>query len=323
MNDRNPLEEENINEEIVDLGLAAKDIAKGQRLMNKDGSFNGRRTGLRFWESFNFYHYLVGISWLKFMIIILAGYVAVNFVFATVFYLIGVDSHLLGIIAHNESQKFLEAFFFSFQSFTTTGYGRISPIGPLASSIAAFESLIGLLMLAIATGLFYGRFSRPKSKILYSKNAIIAPFKDINGFQFRIANKQRSEMIDVEIRVTFSKLVFESGLPARKFYNLELEYTKINFFPLTWTINHPIDKESPLYGMTNEDFDRSQAEWFILLQGFDDMFSTVVNSRSSYRYNEVVVGAKFDNLYGKDSSGRVTVELDKIDDYHEMELNKY
>jgi inward rectifier potassium channel len=323
MNDRNPLEEENINEEIVDLGLASKDIVKGQRLMNKDGSFNGRRTGLPFWESFNFYHYLVGVSWFKFMFLVITGYVALNLIFALVYYLIGVDGHLIGVIAHNEAEKFQEAFFFSFQSFTTVGYGRISPIGSLASSIAAFESLIGLLMLAIATGLFYGRFSRPISKILYSKNAIIAPFKDINGFQFRIANEQHSELIDVEIRVTMSKLVFEGGAPVRKFFNLELEYTKINFFPLAWTINHPIDKDSPMYGMTKEDVERSQAEWFILLQGFDDMFSTIVNSRSSYRYNEIVVGAKFDNLYGKDSSGRVTVELDKIDDYHDMELNKY
>ena len=320
MNDENKLQDENINEERIDLGLASKDIAKGQRLMNKDGTFNGRRTGLPFWETVNFYHYLVGISWFKFMVIITAGYVVINFIFALIYYIMGVDSHLLGVIAGNERQKFLEAFFFSFQSFTTVGYGRISPMGTLASSLAAFESLIGLLTLAIATGLFYGRFSKPESRILYSRNALVAPYKDIKGFMFRIANKQgKSEMIDVEIRLSFTKLVFNpDGTPTRKFYRLELEYDRINFFPLTWTVNHPITEDSPIYGMTEADLNKSQAEFFILLQGFDDMFSTTVNSRYSYRYDEVVWGAKFVNIYKVDDEGRGKVELDKIDSYEKV-----
>jgi inward rectifier potassium channel len=321
LNDRNTLNDENINEEIKDLGLSSKEITKGERLMNKNGTFNGRRVGLRFLESFNFYHYLVGLSWFKFMLIVVAGYVGLNFIFALVYYALGIESHLLGIIAHNEFDKFLEGFFFSFQSFTTVGYGRISPMGFWASSIAAFESLIGLLTLAIATGLFYGRFSRPVSRILYSKNALIAPFKDINGFMFRMANKQKSEMIDVEMRIAVSYLEIKNGTPARRFFNLELEYSKINFFPMTWTINHPIDKNSPLYGMTELQLKDSQAEFFILFQGFDDTFSQVVNSRTSYRYDEIVYGAKFVNIYGLDDDGRTIVELNKISDYEPAKSN--
>lgn len=313
--------DENINEEIIDLGLTSKDLAKGQRLMNKNGTFNGKRTGLPFWESFSFYHYLVGVSWLKFMILITVGYVFLNFVFALIYYAIGVDAHLLGIIAKNESDKFLEAFFFSFQSFTTVGYGRISPIGTLASSLASFESLIGVLCLAIATGLFYGRFARPVTRILASKHAIIAPFKDINGFMFRIANKQKSEMIDVEIRVAVSMVKIVDGARKRNYYNLELEYPKINFFPLTWTINHPIEKDSPLFGMTQKQFTDAEGEFFILLQGFDDTFAQTVNWRSSYRYDEIVWGAKFVSVFGLDDNGKTIVELDRINDYEIVKLN--
>ena len=323
MNDENKSEEENINEEIIDIGLASKEIVRGQRLMNKNGTFNGRRVGLPFWESFNFYHYLIGVSWIKFMALVTTGYVLINLVFAIVYYIIGVDGHLLGILGITEKEKFLEGFFFSFQSFTTVGYGRISPVGVLASSIASFESLIGLLTLAIATGLFYGRFSKPVTRILASENALVAPYKDINGFMFRIANKQKSEMIDVEIRVAVSMLKMVNGVPdtMRNYFNLELEYPKINFFPLSWTINHPIDKDSPLYGMTQKQMEASQAEFLILLQGFDDTFSQTVNWRSSYRYDEIVWGAKFVSVFGIGDDGRAKVQLDKINEYEKAELN--
>lgn len=300
------------DEEINNLGLSNKDIAR-QRLLNKDGSFNSRRKGLPFWETFNFYHYMVGVSWKKFSLIIFSGYVALNLLFAVVYYLLGVDTHLMGVIAGSETDKFLEAFFFSSQSFTTVGYGRISPVGTWTSSIAAFESLVGLMCLAIATGLFYGRFSKPKSKILYSSNAVITPFKDVTAFMFRIANEQKSELIDVEVRLMFSILRdYNTDSPKRNYYNLELEFSKINFFSLVWTVNHIIDESSPLYGLTRDDLNNGHAEFLILLQGYDDTFMSTVHSRSSYRHNEIIWGKKFANIFGFDEDGRTTVALDKM-----------
>lgn len=302
----------NKEDEVQNLGFSGRDITR-QRLLNKDGSFNSRRKGLPFWESFNFYHYLVGVSWWKFSLIIFSGYVLLNLMFALIYYALGVDTHLLGVIANNEFDKFTEAFFFSAQSFTTVGYGRISPVGEWTSGIAAFESLVGLMCLAIATGLFYGRFSKPVSKILYSKKAVIAPFNNNTALQFRIANEQKSELIDVEVRVMFSILRDAAGSsPSRKFYNLELEYSKINFFSLIWTVNHIIDEESPLFGLTQQDFSEGHAEMLILLKGYDDMFMTNVHSRSSYRHNEIIWGAKFANIYGYDEDGRTTVALERI-----------
>lgn len=317
-NTTDPLQD-NTDDEVQNLGLSSRDITHGQRLLNKDGTFNSRRSGIPFWESFNFYHYLVGISWPKFSLIVFSGYVLLNLLFALVYYLLGVDSHLLGVIAANEFDKFTEAFFFSAQSFTTVGYGRISPVGYWTSSIAAFESLVGLMCLAIATGLFYGRFSKPASKILYSKHAVIAPFKDVTGFMFRIANEQRSEVIDVEVRLMFSILRdLRGNSPMRSFYNLELEYDKINFFSLLWTVNHIIDKESPLYGLTEQDLRNGQAEFFILIKGYDDTFMTTIHDRSSYRYDEIVWGKKFENIYGYDEKGRTTVKLDRINELEQV-----
>lgn len=312
MNDKNSISTNNTDKEVQNLGLSNKDITR-QRLLNKDGTFNSRRVGLPFFETFNFYHFLVGVSWTKFSLIIISGYILLNLVFAAIYYLLGVESHLLGIIASNEIEKFYEAFFFSAQSFTTVGYGRISPVGFYTSSISAFESLVGLMCLAIATGLFYGRFSKPVTRVLYSKNAIITPFKGGTSFQFRIANKQRSELIDVETRVMFSIIKDKAGnSPMRKYYNLVLEYNKINFFSLAWTINHIIDAESPLNGLTQDDLKNGHAEFLILLQGFDDTFSQTVHSRSSYRWEDIIWNAKFTPIYGFDDNGRTTVNLDEI-----------
>jgi inward rectifier potassium channel len=301
-------------EKVKDLGIGPKDLSKTKRIVNKDGSFNVRKTGLGFAESFNFYHYLVTVSWTKFILIVAAGYVVLNMVFAFIYYLAGLD-HLMGIMGKSGFDKFMEAFFFSAQSFTTVGYGRVSPEGMVTNIVAAFEALIGLLSLALATGLLYGRFSRPIPKIIYSKNALIAPYKGITGFMFRISNKQKSQMVDVEVRVMLSIFENTNGSKARQFYNLKLEYSSINFFPTLWTVNHPIEKDSPLYGMTETALKAGQAEFLVLLKGFDDTFSQTVHHRYSYTADEVVWGRKFVNIYGVDDYGNGTVALERINSY--------
>ena len=303
--------------EVKDLGISSKDLSKSKRIVNKDGSFNVRKTGLGFAESFNFYHYLVTISWTKFIIIIFSGYVVLNLLFALVYYITGLD-HLIGIMGKSEFNKFMEAVFFSAQSFTTVGYGRVSPEGFVTNVVAAFEALIGLLSLALATGLLYGRFSRPIPKIIYSNNALIAPYKDINGFMFRIANKQKSQMVDVEVRVMLSIFENTNGSRAREFYNLKLEYSSINFFPTLWTVNHPIEKDSPLYGMSETALKAGEAEFLVLLKGFDDTFSQTVHDRFSYTADEVVWGTRFVNIYGVDSDGNATVALEKISSFERV-----
>ncbi len=307
-------------EEVKNLGIGSKDLSKSKRIINKDGSFNVRKTGLGFAESFRFYHYLVSVSWPKFFFIVSMGYVAVNLIFASIYYLIGTE-HLIGIIAGTELEKFMEAFFFSAQSFTTVGYGRISPLGLLTSLVATFEALTGLLALALATGLLYGRFSRPIPKIIFSRNALIAPYKKVKGFMFRIANKQKSQMVDVEVRVMLSIFESNNGNRSREFYGLELEYDKINFFPTLWTVNHPIDEKSPLFGLNAETLIDGKAEFLVLLKGFDDTFSTTVHDRFSYTADEVIYGAKFVNIYGVDEEGNGTVALERINDFEKVSIS--
>lgn len=305
-------------DQVIDLGLNTGIPGKNQRILNKDGSFNIERRGIPFLSSFSFYHYLISVSWLKFCLIILSSFVIVNVLFAFL-YMLGGEGNFEGIVATNEFERFLNEFFFSTQTFTTVGYGRINPVGIYSNIISSVESLSGLLSLALATGLLYGRFSKPVARIIYSRNALIAPFNDINALQFRIAN-QRSDhqMVDVEIDLILS--VIENN--RRRFYNLELEYRKITFFNSSWTVNHPIGEQSPLWGLTENNLKESEAEFLIMLKGFDNTFAQNVHSRFSYTYDEIIWGAEFVKIFGANESGQPMIELDKIGDYRISELNK-
>ena len=304
-------------EEADDIGFSSRYSSRTQRLINRDGTFNVDKVGLKFLESFNIYHWLITISWLKFFSLIFVSFICVNMFFATLYYINGTEN--LGFLDNPTGIKaFMESFFFSTQTLTTVGYGRISPVNINANIIASVESLLGLLSFAIATGLLYGRFSKPFAKVTYSKFALIAPFKDKTSFMFRTANKHKSHLIDVEVQVVFSRLETINGIESRKFYYLKLEYSKINFFPSIWTVNHPIDETSPLYGMTESDLNKSEAEFLILLKGFDDAFFQTVHSRFSYRHDEIIWNAKFNNVHILSDDGKFTIALDRMSDYEKL-----
>ncbi|HEY6953236.1 MAG TPA: ion channel [Bacteroidota bacterium] len=308
-------------DEFRDLGLGSKVSNQGGRMINRDGSFNVVRRGLPFLQSLSVYHSLISMSWLKFNLLLVASFVAVNGVFALLYLLAGLE-HLVGAGGTTLAERLSEAFFFSTQTFTTVGYGRISPAGFLTNSIATFESMAGWLYFAMAAGLFYGRFSRPHARIIFSRNAIVAPYRGITAFEFRIANERNNQLIDVEAQVLLARREVHNGEMKRKFHPLSLERPQVTFFPLTWTVVHPIDESSPLFGVTQESLAESDAEFLILLKAFDDTFSQTVHARSSYKHDEVVVGAAFGTIYGTDAEGKTTVALHRIHDIERVEIQQ-
>ncbi len=306
-------------DEFRDLGFGTKVSGQTHRLINKDGSFNVNRRGIPFLQSLSMYHTLLRTSWWRFNLLLVASFVLVNVVYAAAYLLIGFR-HLDGASGTTLLEQFSEAFFFSTQTFTTVGYGRISPSGIPANAIATFESMSGWLYFAMAAGLFYGRFSRPYARIIFSREAIIAPYRGGTALEFRIANERNNQLIEVEAQVLFARKELQNGERRRKYYPLGLERAQVTFFPLTWTVVHPIDESSPLYGATQQMLAEWDAEFLILLKAFDDTFSQVVHSRSSYRHDEIVVGAKFNTIFTTDVDGSTTVNLHKIHDYERVPL---
>ncbi len=309
-----------------DLGFGTKFNDASSRLVNKDGSFNVVRAHQGFWNHINLYHTLITMRWRNFLGIVFSFYITSNTVFATLYGLLGYKNlvGLTNVTPDTAFGRFMGAFFFSSQTLTTVGYGHISPMGYWTSGLAAVESMFGLLLFALATGLLYGRFSRPVASIRYSATAVFAPYLDINGWMFRIINQRTNQLIDVQVEVSLSRLDKKAdGTLYRRYYPLKLERSKVNFFPANWTLVHPITDDSPLYGCTAEQLAESDTEFLILLRGIEDTFNQPVHSRYSYRYDEIRWGHKFRPMFTATLQGsRATlVDLDQLDETDPAELN--
>ncbi len=299
-----------------ELGFGSKNYNKSVRFINQDGTVNVRRTGLGGFNNIDLYHWLINISVFKLFVVIVSGYTIINLIFAAAYYLIGAEN-FGGIIATGEMEKFLTLFFFSAQTLTTVGYGHVYPVSNYISAVAAAESLMGLLAFALATGLLYGRFSKPKADLLFSKNILISPYNNITGLMFRITNKMQYELIESEATVTISYNDPETN--KREFEQLKLEVNKIGFLALSWTVVHPINDESPLKGLTAKDLMQSDAEFLILIKAVNDTFSQTVHSRFSYKANDIIEGVKFKPLKQEaDKNGRVVISVTDIHQYNNV-----
>jgi inward rectifier potassium channel len=299
-----------------DPGLGEKYFKHTKRIINKDGSFNIKRTGGGL-SSINAFHYLINISWTKFLVIVFAGFVGVNLFFAILYQLAGVEN-LTNASAQDELQSFLNTFFFSVQTFATVGYGGIHPTGILSNIIASLESMTGILSFALATGLLYGRFSKPSAKIIFSERAIITSFKVGKALMFRVANSRPNVLMEMEANAMMTYLDKSDNRFTRKYFPLKLEIKFIYFFPLPWTVVHPIDEDSPLYGKTEKDFQELEAELLIMIKGFDDSFSQHVITRYSYKYDEIEWDVKFVRAYSTDETGETIVNLEKLSEIERL-----
>jgi inward rectifier potassium channel len=204
----------------------------------------------------------------------------------------------------NAWERFYETYFFSAQTLTTVGYGRINPMGAVAGLLSSFEALVGLMIFALITGLLYGRFSKPTPKVRFSVKALVSPYKDTKAFMFRMANFLESNMMNANVRVSVS--MEEEGV--RKFYGLNLERDSIQFFPSSWTIVHPFDDNSPFQGMTEQEIQVTKPEFMILFQAFDDTFEQTIHVRASYIWEEIQWGAKFIPLTSVTNDGYPMVD---------------
>jgi inward rectifier potassium channel len=268
-------------------------------------------------SSLSLYHWLLRISWPQFLGFITASYIIVNTVFAAAFLLCGPEA-LQSNPGSFVSQPFYRAFFFSVDSFATIGYGNIIPVGVAANTLVTIEALLNILGIALATGVIFSRFSRPSARIIYSHNALVAPYRGKTALEFRIANARSSQLIEVQIQVILTKMERVDGTTVRKFYDLPLERQRVVFFALSWTVVHPIDPTSPMWELTDEDLRRADAEVLILLTGTDETLSQVVHSRSSYKADEIVWGAKFANMFVRTKAeGIVGMNLTRI---HDIEI---
>jgi inward rectifier potassium channel len=259
----------------------------------------------------------------KFIAVLFAFFIGINLFFTLIYWALGAEQ-FTGMISTNRWQSIKELYFFSTQTFTTVGYGRVNPVADGAGFVASIEAMCGFISFAIVTGLIYGRFAKPRSYLMFSDHAVIAPYRGGTGLMFRFASyKDNHTLTDLDIRVNVALKIQENGEGVYKFYDLALERSKVDSLPMNWTVVHPIDEKSPLMGFTDEDIKQSDLEVYVLVRGFDDVFSNFVLRRTSYTYNEIMFNRKFMPMYRESEDGRTTIlELHKLNDHKEVILTK-
>jgi len=300
-----------------DPGLTQQYTGILRRAINKDGSFNVSRHGTG-WRDIHPFLFLISLPWPWFLALVFAAYLAVNTLFAALYYSLG-PGHLTGGDAPHSLGRFLNAFFFSAHTLTTVGYGNIAPGTISANIFAAIEALIGLLGFALATGILFGRFSRPSARIGFSEHALIAPYEGGTSLQFRIVNRRPNALMEIEATVILMSVEGEPGKQKRTFQALTLERDDVDFLALTWTVVHPIDQSSPLSGKTKEDLQQKQAEVIVLIKAFDETFSQSVRARYSYRFDEIAWNAKFTPAFDFDATGNMVLNINKVGSYAPVE----
>ncbi len=273
----------------------------GIRAMNPDGSFNVVRQNLSRWD--NTYYYLISMPGWAFLGVVVCCFVLINLIFASLYLALGIE-HLNGVPPGGWGHNFMWAYFFSSQTLTTVGYGHVSPGNLPTNIVASFESFLGLLTFALVSGLLYGRFSRPKARVAFSENMLVAPYRGGRGLMIRMGNARKSELVETEVQmILLANQRDDTGNVTRKFYNLSLEISKVSFFSLSWTVVHSLNEDSPLAGFSEQDFIEANVEILVLVKGVDEANHQLTYARRSYSVEEIVWNARFKPVLGRTSNG--------------------
>ncbi len=258
------------------------------------------------------YHRLLTMPWARLLGLLLAVFLGVNVLFALAYIACGPTA-----IAGGEASwgRFGQAFFMTVHTFTGVGYGNIVPVSLTANLIMVAESFVGMLSYALATGIIFARFSRPCADFQFSTRAILAPYRDGRGLMVRVANRRNNLIVGLHARITLSRVEQREDMTTRTFDSLELERDEIAYFPLSWTVVHPIDAESPVHGWSMADWEKNDAEIIVMLTGTDETTSQAVYARYSYKPHEMETDVRFRDLFIRHEAGNPTaIDLRRLDE---------
>jgi inward rectifier potassium channel len=279
------------------------------RVVNREGNFNVVRKGASHFDWSDLYHLLLTLSWPSFLALGGLLYLLSNTFFALV-YLAGGDC-----IQNAQPGYFPDAFFFSIQTMATIGYGAMSPRTPYANVVVTVEALVGLVGVAMFTGLAFARFSLPTARVLFSNVAVISPFNGVPTLIFRTANSRGNLIVEAQIGVTLvrNEVTFE-GQIMRRFHDLKLVRRKTPIFALTWTVMHPIDEKSPLYGATAQTLAEEEVEIVVTLTGLDGTVSQTIHARHAFAAHEILWNMRFVDIFSQTRDGRRCIDYNHFHD---------
>jgi len=278
------------------------------RMIKPGRGFNIIRKGVSKSNWRDLYHFLHTVSWPKFLMVISLAYLLANSLFA-VAYTIG------GGVENARRGNFLDAFFFSVQTMASIGYGAMYPKSIYANLLVTVEALLGLVWIAMATGLMFARFSVPKARVMFSRVAVIAPYNDVPTLIFRVANERQNWILEAQIHVNLVRdEISKEGDLMRRFYDIPLIRSYSPLFALSWTVMHAIDESSPLYGVTPEEMVEHEMEVVVTLIGLDETVAQTIHARHSFIAEEIFWNMRFVDILSKGRDGKRTIDYSRFHD---------
>jgi inward rectifier potassium channel len=303
-------------EETREVGRAGAEPARMKAnyppMVNKKGKLEVTVRGLRRRRWTDLYHRLLTLSWGGFLMVWIVVYLSANLFFATLFWL---DR---GGLSGARPGSFEDAFFFSVQTLGTIGYGVIAPKSHFANALVAVESFFSFGVSALSTGLIFARVSRPTARVIFSRHAVVTPVNGVPTLMFRAANERMNQVLEAEVTVTLARsLTTLEGVTYRAFQTLALKRSRSPFFALSWSVMHPVDETSPLFGQTLESLIAAKAEVVVVLAGVDETLAQRIYARHSYLPHDIVWERRFADILQVEDDGRAVVDFGLFHDFHD------
>ena len=252
------------------------------------------------------YYLILTLRWPAFLSMVLAIYLAVNLLFATLFWLVP------GSVNNAPPGDFGAAFFFSVETLATVGYGFMTPATSYGHSVATAEIFVGMFLTALVTGAFFARFARPKARMVFSDSAIITPYEGRQALMVRVASRRMHGISEATARLSYLRNEPLGDTPFRRFNELKLVRNNIPVLSLSWTLIHVIDQESPLWNMTPERLATEEPTLMASITGFDEAISATINDRRTYRHEDMRFGYVFENILRDLPDGFIELDITRI-----------
>jgi inward rectifier potassium channel len=261
------------------------------------------------------YYAVLTVSWSGFFGLILAFYGFANLVFAALYFL---DPQSVG---GGHDKRFVDDFFFSVQTLATVGYGALTPRDLYGNSLSSLEMVFGLVLAAIITGLVFARFSRPRARLMFSQDAVIAPYEGKTALMIRVVSERSQAIADARARMM---LLRETRTPEghvmRRFTDLKLERDFSPIIALSWTLIHVIDETSPLWRKSKHDMQVGDSRLFISIAGYDEAISASIVARKTYSADRLLFGHTFQDIMSDSPDGRIILDLTRFHETREMPI---
>ena len=268
-----------------------------------------RRVGVREPWRGDLYHRMITLPWWAVVSLGTAIYLIVNAFFAGLYLL------QPGSITGAKPGSTADAFFFSVETIATIGYGVLSPGTLYANILMLIETIVGIVMVAVATGIVFARVSRPTARVLFARVATIAPWNEVPTLFLRMGNERTSQILEASVKLyVLRSETSPEGVELRRFHALHLDREHTPVFSLSYTAIHRITADSPLHGATPDSLAAEEANLIVTVTGVEEATGQAVHARCAYAASSVLWNRRYHDIFIEDEKGEVFLDYRNFDE---------